>query len=181
MGTMTVALSIGQEPYSILIERIKKPGSKKTVFDKAYSWMQSDPDFKIVEKNFDKGRLKAEAKFDYPNKVDLEDVSTSPGIGEKTSGLVKYEIMVTVTDTSYSIEFTNFRHVSVFDAGQFSFGIIPKNPEDFNKQCTEDYEWCKLVWMDITKTARMKTRMKRMKANWWEVRTYLASAKQCEN
>lgn len=163
---MDVTVSIGQEPYSILIECIKKPGSKKIVFDKAYSWMQSDPDFTIEEKDFDKDRLKAQAKFDYPNNVILEDVSISPGIGEKTSGHVNYDVLITVTDTSYSIEFTNFKHFSTYDAKQFSFGVIPKNPESFSNQCNEDPEWCKLVWMDITKTARLKTRMKRMKANW---------------
>lgn len=163
---MSVNFSVGKEPYSILIERIKKPGSKTIVMEKAYRWMQDDPEFSNIIANTQNGMFKASAKFEYPNEVVLEEVFLTPRMGEKTSGQVNYEIIVTVTDTGYCIEFTHFTHVSSFNDKEFSFGLIPKYPESFYNQCKENPEWCKLVWMDITKTARLKTRMKLIKASW---------------
>ncbi|MEA3445711.1 MAG: hypothetical protein U9R19_13410 [Bacteroidota bacterium] len=156
----------GQKPFSIYIERFKLPGSKELVMEKAYKWIQRDPEFEIIETDSNRGILRAKAKFNYKNEVVLEEIFLSPRINEKTSGIVKYLIIVTVSDTSYTIEFANFQHVSTYDAEQYSFGIIPKRYEDFYRLCNENHEWCKLVWMDITKTAKLNIRMKRIKANW---------------
>jgi hypothetical protein len=158
--------SFGQEPFSILSDRIKEIDNQDIVIEKAFHWIKDDPDLHLYSHDRQMGKLIAKGKFDYTNEVVLEEVFLTPRIGERTSGVVNYEVIVTVKDTGYSIEFTNFTHISNYKEKDYSFGIIPKYADNFFNQCSEDPEWCKLVWMDLTKTARVKTRMKRIKANW---------------
>ena len=155
-----------QKPYSIAMERFKPPGSKDKVMEKAHLWILADKDLKFVGSDTEQGLLYAESSIDYTNEVVLEMAFLTPRIGEKTSGIITYDLIVHVNDTSYTVEFTNFTHTAQFEPGKYSFGLIPKYADDFNKKCTENPDWCKLVWMDITKTAKIKTRMMLIKANW---------------
>jgi len=166
IGILVSGASSAQELYSIKLDRFKDSGNKELLFEKASKWVQSEKELTLFYSDVTKGIIKAKSEFEYQNKVVLEEAFLTPRIGEKTSGSIQYEINILLTDTSYTIELTNFKHISRSDVAQYNFGVIPKYAEDFNKNCTENPQWCKLVWMDITRTAKIKTRMKLFKANW---------------
>ena len=165
-GILLAATCLSQEPYSIRLDRFKNSGNKELLFKEALKWVNSEKEFELVYSDLSEGKIKAKSEFEYQNNVILEGAFLSPRIREKTSGPINYAINIILTDTSYTVELTNFNHTVNEDVAQYNFGVIPKYAEDFNKNCTENPQWCKLVWMDITRTAKIKTRMKLFKANW---------------